>query len=261
MTGKMIFVLGIVLLALVLAACGTIEVSVADDDGRESSIIEEESGQAIVTSPQPTATASETTASKTTVPETTTAEATATAEVPSPTPEEMETSTAGAQSAPAGWQRFYDAEYGIELWHPPGTIAEIGEPARPEFSSVEHPEGIVEEQLFVVRVIHEEGGALGPPGPQAILEVKLVANTEGKRVGEVAELYSRRCPGELHSLPQATTINVHLSGYRYDCEGMMVFTEFWSPYPADPQIVFGAAWSDMSAPFSDEILATVAYIE
>jgi hypothetical protein len=258
MTGKMIIVLGLALLAGALAACGTIEVSLTDEDGRESSLVDQTddgvnevvADQESVAQPQPTMTATEATPI---VP-------TATVEVPSASPEETISAPAGAQVAPADWQRFYDAEFGIELWHPPGTIAEIGEPARPEFSSIEYPEGIVEDQLFVVRVIHKEGGALGPPGPQVILEIKLVANPEGKNVGVVADIFSKRCPGELLSLPQPTTINVHLSGFRYDCEGMMVFTEFWSPYPADPQIVFGAAWSDMSAPLSDEILATVAFL-
>ena len=163
MTGKMIIVLGLALLAGALAACGTIEVSLADEDGRESSLVDQTddgvnevvADQESVVQPQPTMTATEATPI---VP-------TATVEVPSASPEETISAPAGAQVAPADWQRFYDAEFGIELWHPPGTIAEIGEPARPEFASIEYPEGIVEDQLFVVRVIHKEGGALGPPGP------------------------------------------------------------------------------------------------
>jgi len=253
MTGKIVIVLGTILLVWGLAACGTIEVSLADDEGQESSLVDEVGGDnESAPTPSPAATATKSP----------TLEPTMTAPPPAATLAATVAPTAAAQNAPADWQRFYDAEYGIELWHPPGTTVVIGEPARPEFSNVEFPEGIVEEQLFVVRVMQDEGGSFGPPGPMAILEVKLVANQEAKNVALLADLYSKRCPGPLRNLPQPTTVNVQLSGYRYGCEGIdgIIFNEFWSPHPTDPQLLFGAAWADMSAPLSDEILATVAFM-
>jgi hypothetical protein len=265
MTGKFIYSLAILLLAGLLAACGTIEVSLAD----EVSVVElgDETGEPadeVTGGPEstaaPTATATIATATIAAATETRPAEPTVTLEPTAAAPTTTVIPTAVAQAAPAGWEQFYNDEYGIGLWHPPGTVAIIGEPASPTFSSVEYPDVIVEEQVFVVRVMNEEGGAFGPPGPQAILNIKLVANPDGKPIGQVAEIFSNRCLDGPLSPPQPTTINVQLSGYRYSCVGIdaMILNEFWSPHPEDPQLTFGAAWWDMSAPLSDEILATVS---
>ena len=252
MIGRIVIFLGLLLLASGLAACGTIEIGLANDDDPEGNLIAETgSAEDVATSTAPVSTATESPA----------IEPSATPLTPAATPTATVTATTTTQDAPAGWTRFYADEYGIELWHPPGTTAIIDEPSRPEFSSVDFPEGIVEEQVFVVRVMQEEGGPFGPPGPQAILQVKLVTNDQGKSVAQMAELYSKRCPGPLSGALQPTTVNVQLSGYRYGCEGIdgIIFNEFWAPHPSDPQLLFGAAWADMSAPLSDEILATVAF--
>lgn len=251
MIGRMIIFLGLLLLAVGLAACGTIEVGLADDDGmEESAVSQDRSTDAIATSTSPPATPTRRAPDEaTSTPTPITADATATVALV-----ETDPSTA------ADWQQFYNDDYGIELWHPPGTTVVIGEPARPVFSSAEYAEGIVEEQVFVARVMQEEGAAFGPPGPQAILEIKLVTNPQSRRLAEMAELYSKRCPGPLQGPIQPTTINVQLSGYRYGCEGMdgIIFNEFWAPHPADAQLLFGAVWTDMASPLADEILATVA---
>jgi hypothetical protein len=260
MISKLINGLVMMLLATLLAACGTIEVSLAD----EISVVElgDVSGEPTdeaTGGPESTA-APPATATIAIATQTRPAEPTATPEPTEVVPEETVAPTAVPQTAPAGWLQFYDDEYGLELWHPPGTIVIVEEPASPVFWSVEFPDEIVEEQVFVVRVVQEEGGALGPPGPHAILNVKLVANPDGKNIGQVAELFSRRCSSGPPSSIQPTTINVQLSGYRYSCVGIdeMILNEFWSPHTEDPQLSFGAAWWDMSAPLSDEILATVS---
>ena len=260
MTGRFFYGLGILLLASLLAACGTIEVSLAD----EVSVVElgdvtgesaDGSTGSLESTPTPLASATNAEATKTP-----TFEPAATPEPTVVVQEETATSTTVAQTAPVGWLHFIDDEYGVELWHPPGTIVIVEEPATLESWNVEYPDGIFEEQVFVVRIMNEEGGALGPPGPQAILEVKLVANPDGQSIGQVAELFSKRCLDGPLTSPQPTTVNVQLSGYRYSCEGIdgMIISEFWSPHPRDTQLTFGAAWFERSAPLSDEILATVS---
>lgn len=252
MIGKVVITLGALLLVWGLSACGTIEVDMADEGEIDGALIE--GVESTITS---------------TVESSPTEAATGTPEVepletPSPlaeTPEASVTTTSPAvQDAPADWQRFHDDSYGITLWHPAGTNAVIGEPSRPVFSSIEFPEGIVEEQVFVVRVIQEEGGPFGPSGPQVILEVKLVANPNETSVAVMAERYGQRCPGPAPDSLQPTTVSVGLSGFRYSCEGIdgIIFNEFWAPHPSDPQLLVGAVWADMSSPLADQILATVA---
>ncbi|UCG22674.1 MAG: hypothetical protein JSW55_10860 [Chloroflexota bacterium] len=260
MSGKYILALGLLLLASLLAACGTIEVGLADEvsvavQGNATEGPADGGASGLESTPAPLATP--TIAEATMTP---TVEPTATPEPTELIQEETPAPTAVAQFAPAGWEQFYDDEYGIELWHPPGTVAIVGEPVRIESWNADFPDVIIEEQVFAVRVMQEEGGALGPPGPQAILSVKLVANVDGNSIGQIADTFSKRCPDGILTQPQPTTINVQLSGYRYSCEGIdgIIFNEFWSPHPEDPQLTFGAAWADMSAPLSDEILATVS---
>jgi len=251
MIGKLPVVLGLLLLVWGLSACGTIQVDVAEEGQQSDAPVDEVAATADSADgalPTETAVAE---------PE---AESLATPSPPAATPEASVMPDAAVQDAPAEWQRFHDDEYNLTLWHPPGTTAVLGEPARPVFSSVEYPDGIVEDQVFVVRVINEEGGPFGPSGPQAILELKLVANPDQTPVAAMADLFSKRCPGPASDSLQPTTINVQLSGFRYSCEGIdgIIFNEFWAPYPGDPQLLFGAAWSDMSSPLADEILATVS---
>lgn len=251
MIGRTALLLAALLLVWALSACGTIEVGLADDDGEESIVTTDLDGSgAGAGAPTPTATATEIPALEPT------ATATPAAEIPAATA----TPTTAVQDGPVGWQRFYDAENGVELWHPAGTTAAIGEPSTPVFSSVEFPDGIAEEQVLVVRVIQEEGGPFGPPGPLALLEFKIVANPEGNNVAVMAEQFSKRCPGPASDRLQPTTVNVQLSGFRYSCEGIdgIIFNELWVPHPTDPQLLIGAVWPDMSAPLSDEILATVS---
>lgn len=254
MIGRTFLLLSMILVAIGLVACGTIEVGLADEDSQESSVVEESGGdEAAAATLSPTVTATESAPVEST-----------SAPTPPTATAEVETAvTPTAESAPAGWERFHADEYGIELWHPQGTTVVIGEPARPEFSSVDYPEGIVEEQLFVATVMQGESGSFGPPGPMAILEVKLVANPESKSAGEMADLFSKRCPGPVQDPLQPTTVAVQLSGYRYGCEGIdgVIFNEFWSTRPGDPQQLFGAVWANMSAPLADEILATVTFTE
>ena len=245
MIGKSVVVLGTLLLAALLSACGTIEVDLANEAGLTIAdvtttipVVETNRADSQDATPQSTTTI---------VP---TAEPTATRLAEEVELEETAVPAVAVGAVTAGWQRFYDAEFGIELWTPPGTVAEVGEPARPEFWSAEFPDGIIEEQVFVVRVIQEAGGPFGPPGPQAILELKLVANAEGRSIGVAADLFSKRCPGPLLTPPQPTTVNVQLSGYRFACEGIdgIVFNELWSPYPGAPELMVGAAWTDMCSP-------------
>jgi hypothetical protein len=226
------------LLAILLTACGTVEVGLLDDSGETREVTS-------TTSPavEPAIT-EQSSVTPTTAP-------------PAETPEAPAASTESVQAAPAGWQQFQDEEHGIELWHPPGTTVVIGQPARPVFSNSDYPEGIVEEQVFVARVMQQEGESTAP---RSILEVKLVAKPEERPAVEMADLYSKRCPGPLQGPIEPTTINVQLSGYRYACEGMdgIIFNEFWSPVPGNSDLLFGAAWADMFSPLADEILATVA---
>jgi hypothetical protein len=248
----MAIVLGALLLMLAISACGTIEVGLADESIEDSVLTSNDQDDTFNTEePRPTATATDSPLVE---------------PLTSPTPPvgstgAPPTATTTAQGAPVGWQRFSDLEYGLELWHPPGTTAVIGEPSRPTFSSPEFPDGIVEEQEFVVRIVQEEGGPFGPPGPLAILEVKVVANPLERTVAEMADLFSKRCPGSVADPIKPTTINPQLSGYRYGCEGMdgIIFNELWAPHPNGPGLLIGAAWADMSAPLSDEILATLSF--
>jgi hypothetical protein len=252
MIGRITLVLGFLLLAWTLSSCGTIEVDLADERDANATQLAGDGGPA-EQAVQPPATSQ--------VAETPQVTLAATLPALEETPESVVTPAAASQDGPAGWLRFYDGDYGIELWHPEGTTVELGQPSRPVFSSVEFPDGIVEEQLFVVRVMQDEGGAFGPGSPQAILEIKLVANSEEKRAAEMAELFSKRCPGPASDSLQPSTINVQLSGFRYSCEGMdgIIFNDFWAPLPADPGLLFGATWADMSSPLADDILATVAF--
>jgi hypothetical protein len=251
MIGKLLVVLGLLLLVWGLPACGTIQVDVADEGQQSDASVDEVKGTVV--------SADEVTPTEAAVEEPE-AESQATPSPAAIIPEASDMPDAAVQDAPAEWQRFYDDEYSLTFWHPPGTTAVIGEPARPVFSSVEYPDGIVEDQVFVVRVINEEGGPFGRPGPQAILEVKLVANPDETPVAAMADLFSKRCPGPASDSLQPTTVNVQLSGFHYNCEGIdgIIFNEFWAPHPGDPQLLFGAAWSEMSSPLADEILATVS---
>lgn len=252
MIGRIVIVLSAMLLVWGLSACGTIEVGLEDEGEEALAQVGSDEGTTVSTAEaSPTATATER-------PE---VAPSATASPAAETPEASATPSAVVQVAPADWQRFYDETYGLTLWHPPGTTAVIGEPAQPVFSSLEFPEGIVEEQVFVVRVIQEEGGPFGPGGPQVILEVKLVANPEQASVAVMAERFGQRCPGSPPDSLQPTTVTVGLSGFRYGCEGIdgIIFNEFWGPHPTDPLLLVGAVWADMSAPLADNILATVTF--
>ncbi len=245
MIGKIMILLGALALVWGLSACGTIQVDVAEEDQESEALVAEvESPTAGLAEATPTQTATEQAEVET-----------------SATPEASITPGAAVQVAPSEWQRFYDESYGVELWHPPGTTAMIDQPARPVFSSVEYPDGIAEEQVFVVRVMNEEGGPFGPGGPQVILELKLVANPQETAAALMAELFSKRCPGPAPDSLQPTTVNVQLSGFRYGCEGIdgIIFNEFWAPHPSDPQLLFGAVWAEMSSPLADQILATVTF--
>jgi hypothetical protein len=252
MIGKVVIVLGALLLVWGVSACGTIEVDVANsgqgDDAPVAGLEATIAGTVAVT---PTTTATETLPVESPATPSPSAEAPIASATPGPV----------VQDAQADWQRFYDEEHGIALWYPPGATAVIGEPSRPVFSSVEFPDGIVEEQVFVVRVMQEEGGPFGPSGPQLILEVKLVANPDETNAAIMAERYSQRCPGPISDSLQPMTVSVGLSGFRTSCEGIdgIIFNEFWAPDPDDPQLLLGATWADMSSPLADEVLATITF--
>lgn len=235
---------------LFLSACGTLEVGVEEtsaDNGTATAEVE---------SPTPTITTSDETPSTFV---TVGPDDNSSAE---PTPAATESIAEPQQDSgtnPPGWQIYRNDEFGIELLHPPGTYIEEMEPSSPEFWSVDIPEGITEEQLFSAVVFQEGGGESDSPSRQAILEIKLVANPEATSVIEMADLFSRRCPGALLESLEATTISVHLMGYRYTCEGMMTFTELWAQYGDRSDVIFGAAWAEMFSPLSENILSTVVF--
>ena len=114
MIGKITTTLGLLFLAWVVAACGTIEVTMADNDAGDVEELADANGrEADVGEPTPTTLAVETPQGALTA-------------TPFPleqTPETGLTPSPAAQDGPADWQRFYDGDNGIELWYPPGTTA------------------------------------------------------------------------------------------------------------------------------------------
>jgi hypothetical protein len=182
----------------------------------------------------------------------TTAEPVMTSEPPTTEPKDE-------ASGPTDWQQYRNDEFGFELWHPPGTYIEEQEPSSPEAWNEALPDGLVEEQFYSAVVFQELDGPDTPASRQAILEIKLVANPDDRTLGVMAELFSYRCPGPLTEPLGATTMSIHLMGYRYTCEGMLPFTEFWAPYADQSDTLFGAAWATMFSPLSEDILATVTF--
>lgn len=172
--------------------------------------------------------------------------------------------SAGAAAAPPDWQVYRSQDYGFGLRHPPGTFVRLLEPASPTACSAELPACIVEEQVFSAVVMQQAGdqtGLSGAGGPLAILELKLVTNPDGKTAGAMADLFSQRCVGALLAPVEPTTFSVQLRGYRYTCEGMAAFTEFWAPLGERADLLFGAAWAAAAAPLSEEILSTLTFAD
>jgi len=170
----------------------------------------------------------------------------------------------GSDSAPLDWQVYRSDDYGIGLLHPPGTFVKLIEPASPTACSVELPACIVEEQVFSAVVMRQEADQSGLPdagGSQAILEIKVATNPDGQTVAAMADLFSQRCIGALIAPVEATTISAQLEGYRYTCEGMAAFTEFWAPFGDRTDLLFGAAWAVAASPLSEDILSTVTFVD
>jgi hypothetical protein len=158
----------------------------------------------------------------------------------------------GVTSTPSDWRLFKNSEFGISLWHPPGTSIRLIDASTPTYCGPGGLECIAEEQLFSAVVIQEAGDQ------QSVVEFKVVNNPEEKSTAEMAEMFSQRCPGSLTSPLEATTLSVELAGYRYSCEGMMTFVEFWAPFGDRSDRLLGAAWAESAAPLSEEILMTLS---
>jgi hypothetical protein len=255
MMNKYLCALGVISSAILLSACGTIEVGLEEQVAATATQIQTVDGESQDT-PGSTLTAAVPSPTVTETPETST-----TIE-PLPTGEAGTAESQGESGTnPPGWLYYQNDEFGIEFWHPPGTFIEEREPYSPEFWSVEFPEGIIEQVLFSASVLQDAGGGDESPTQQSILEIKAVANPETLSVSEIADLFSRRCPGQLLKPLEPTTISIHLMGYHYTCEGMLPFTEFWAPYDGQTGMLLGAAWAEMFSPLSEDILATITFFQ
>jgi hypothetical protein len=251
---KLVCTLGIMLSAVLLSACGTIEVGLEEQPVATAAPILTIAGETVETpvSTLPTSAPSP--------PATTTPESGATIEPLASEEADTAESKGGSGTNPPGWLHYQNDDFGIEFWHPPGTFIEEREPYSPEFWSGES-EPIIEVVLFSVNVLQEAEGGDDSPAPQNILEIKAVANPDALSVGAMADLFSRRCPGEILEQLEPTAVSVHLMGYRYTCEGMMLFTELWAPYGGQTDMLLGAAWAEMFSPLSEDILATVSFFQ
>ncbi len=249
---KISLALLLLLAAGLLSACGTVDISLEDqsDEGPTPVVPDSDDG-AMTSEPQPSETVKPTLLPAT--PEdVATVEPVITSEPPTTGPQDE-------TSGPADWLQYRNDEFGVELWHPPGTYIEEREPSSPEAWNEKLPDGLVEEQLYSAVVFQDLEGEGNPASRQAILEIKLVANRDGVPLSAMAELFSFRCPGPLAEPLGSTTMSIQLMGYRYTCEGMMPFVEFWAPYADQNDTLFGAAWAAMFSPLSEDILATVTF--
>lgn len=247
--------LGIMLSAVLLSACGTVEIGLEEQPVATATPVPTDVNEMQET-PLSTLTTTAPSATATTTPENSTP-----VEPLSPDKEVTTEPQGESGTNPAGWLHYQNDEFGIEFWHPSGTFIEEGEPYSPEFWSVEFPEGIIEEVLFSAFVLQDGGGGDDSPTRQNIVEIKAVANPDALSVSEMAELFSHRCPGQILEPLEATTISVHLMGYRYSCEGMLPFSEFWAPFDGQTDMLLGAAWAEMFSPLSEDILATVTFFQ
>jgi hypothetical protein len=222
------FATGMLISSFLLSACGIIEVGVEDQTEEplspaSTAIVDEQVTAEIETAMPVNPTEESETSSEMT-----------TAEPPLAATEVVDQPNEETGSNPPGWLRYQNEDIGIEFLHPPETYVEEREPSSPVTWNESLPDGLVEEQLYSAIVYQDIEQENPPANRQAILEIKLVANP---------------------------TVSVHLMGYRYTCEGMMPFTEFWALFGDHTDIIFSAAWAEMFSPLSDDILATVTFTQ